>query len=115
MPNFNESLYLLKLTVICKFELAKFMFAFHNNCLPKIFYDSLTKLESVHDHNTRQLTKNAYVKPSVNKNIGRETIAVERLYRGGSLWGEIDINTKNANWATFKMQYKKILIESYES
>ena len=87
------------------------MFALHKNRLPKIFYDSLTKLESVHDHNTRQLTKNVYFKPSVNENISIETIS----YRGESLWGEIDMNTKIANWASFKMQYKKILIESYKS
>ena len=88
------------LTDIYKLELVRFNFALHNNRLPKIFYDSLTKLESVHDHNTKQLTKNVYFKPTVNKNIGRETI----LYRGGSLWGEIGMNIKTANWASFKMQ-----------
>ena len=81
MSNLYKSLYLLKLTNTYKLELAKFMFALHNNRLPKFFCESLTKLESVHDHNTRQLTKNVYFKPSVNKNIGRETI----LHMGGSL------------------------------
>ena len=77
--NLYKSLYLLKLTDIYKLKLAKFIFALHNNRLPKFVYDSLTKLESLHDHNIRQLTKNVYFEPSVNKNIGRETI----LYRGG--------------------------------
>ena len=103
MSNLYKSLYLLKLTDICKLELAKFTFALHKNRLPKIFYDSLTKLESVHDHNTRKLTKNVYLKLSVSKNIGRETI----LYRGESLCEEIDMNIQNANWAFFKMPYKK--------
>ena len=49
-----KSLYLLKLKEVYKLELAEFMFALHNNRLRKIFYDALTKLESVHDHNTRQ-------------------------------------------------------------
>ena len=80
------------------------MFALHKNSLSNIFNDSLTKLKSVHDHDTRQLTKNVYFKPSVNKNICREII----LYRGGSSWGEIDMNIKNANWVSLKMQYKKI-------
>ena len=35
--NLNKSLYLLKLTDIYKRELAKFMFALHNNSLPKFF------------------------------------------------------------------------------
>ena len=70
MSNLYKSLFLFKLTDIYKLEVAKFMFALHNNRLPKIFYDSLTKLESMHDHNTRQLTKNDYFKPLVNKNIG---------------------------------------------
>ena len=107
MSNLYKSLYLLKLTNIYKLELAKFMFALHNNRLPKIFYESLTKLESVHDHNTRQLTKKVYFKPSGNKSIGRETI----LHRAGSLWGQIDMNIKNANWVSYKMQYKKTLIK----
>ena len=62
------------ITYIYKLELAKFMFALHNNRLPKIFYDSLTKLESVRDHSTRQLTKNVYFEPPINKNIGRKII-----------------------------------------
>ena len=57
MSNLYKSLYLLKLTDIYKLELAKFMFALHNNRSPKIFEDSLTKPKSVCDHNTRQLTK----------------------------------------------------------
>ena len=78
------------------------MFALHSrhNRLLGIFYDSLVELESVHDHNTRQLSQNVYFKPSVSKNIGRETI----LYGGVSLWGEIRMNIKNANWASFKVQ-----------
>ena len=110
MSNSYKSLYLLELTEIYELELAKFMFALHNNRSPKIFSYSLAKLESAHDHNTRRLTNNVYFKPLVNKNIGIETI----LYRGESLWGEIDMNIKTANWASFKMQYKKNLIESYE-
>ena len=82
-----------------------------NNCSPKFFYDSLTKLESVQDHNTRHLTKNVYFNPQVNKDISRETI----LYRGGSQWGEIDMNIKNVDRASFKMQHKKTLIEAYKS
>ena len=110
MSNLYKSLYFPKLidTGIYKLELAKFMLALHNNRLLKIFYDLLTKLESVHDHKTRQLTKSVYFKPSVDKNIGKETI----LNREGSLSGEIDVNIKTANWTSFKTQYKKTSIES---
>ena len=48
------------------------MFEFYNDRSPKILYDSLTKLESVHDHSTEQLTKIVYFKRPVNNNIGRE-------------------------------------------
>ena len=82
MSNLYKSLSLPKLTNMYKLELAKFMFARHNNCSSNFFYDLLTKLELVHDHNTRQLTKHVYFKPSVNKNTDRETL----LYTGGSLW-----------------------------
>ena len=62
-------------------------------------------------NNTRQLTNNVHFKLSVNENVGKETISYSR----GSLWGEIDMNIKTTNWASLKMQYKNILIESYES
>ena len=52
--------HLLNLIDIYKLEPSKFMFGLHNNCLPKIFNDSLTKLELVHCHNTRQLTTYDY-------------------------------------------------------
>ena len=81
MSSLYKSIYLLKLTDIFKLELAKFLCGPHNECFPKFFYDSLTKLESVHDHNTKQLTKNIYFKYPLIKNIDKKTI----LYRGGSL------------------------------
>ena len=43
MSNLHKNLYFLKLIDIYKLELDKFMFALHNNRLPNIFYDSLTK------------------------------------------------------------------------
>ena len=63
MSNLCKSLYLLKLTSIYKLKLAKFLFALHNNGLLKNFYVLLTKLESVHDHNTRQKTKMFILSP----------------------------------------------------
>ena len=103
MSNLYKRLYLMKLTDIYKLELDKFMFAFHNNRLPKIFYDWLIKLKSVHDHNTRQLTNDVYSKPSANKNIGKGTM----LYRGRSLWGEIDMNNKTLIGHPSKCNTKK--------
>ena len=85
-----KNLFLLKLKDIYKLQLAKFMFKLHNNCLPKVFYDSLITLESVHEHNTRLVEKNVYFKPPVKKNIGKETL----LYRGGKLWGSLDKTIK---------------------
>ena len=102
--NIYKSLYPLKLIDTYKLGLTKFMFALHSNRLPKFFYGLLTKLESVHDYNIRQLTKHIYFKPPVNKNIGKETI----ICRRGSLREEIDMNTKNTDLASFKMKYKKL-------
>ena len=52
--------------------------------------------------NTRHLAKDVF-KPSFNKNIGKETI----LYRGGSLWGEIDRNIKKLIGLSLKCNTKK--------
>ena len=103
MTALYSKLHLLKLTDIYKLELAKFMFQLHNNNLPNIFYESLTKLDSIHNYNTRQLTKNVYFTSSITKTIGMEAM----IYRGSKLWGEINQLLK-LRWLSFKKQYKSI-------
>ena len=41
-------------------KIAKFMFKFNNQMLPDFFNNYFTKLNNVHNHNTRQ--KESYVK-----------------------------------------------------
>ena len=62
------------------------MYQLHHDKLPEMFYDSLVKIDEVHNHNTRQLQKQVYYEPSIRKCIASKLI----IHRGSKLWGEID-------------------------
>ena len=47
-----KNLSLLKLQIIYKLELAKFMYQFSFNKLPKIIESAFPKIENIHNHNT---------------------------------------------------------------
>ena len=76
-----KTLNFLKLSGIYKLELGKFMYQLHHVELPEMLYDSLVKIDEVHNHNTRQLQKQVYYKPSIRKCIASELI----IHRGSKL------------------------------
>ena len=105
-----KTLNFLKLSDIYKLELGKFMYQLHHDKLPEMLYDSLVKIDEVHDHNTRQLQKQVYYKPSIRKCIASKLI----IHRGSKLWGEIDDSIKDLSWNCFKKHYKKTLVNFYD-
>ena len=100
-----KTLNFLKLSDIYKLELGKFMCQLHHDKLPEMLYDSLLKIDEVHNHNIRQLQKQVYYKPSIMKCIASKLII--NLHRGSKLWGEIDDSIKDLSWHSFKKHYKK--------
>ena len=86
------------------------MYQLHHDKLPEMLYDSLVKINEVHNHNTRQLQKQVYYKLSIKKCIASKLI----IHRRSKLWGEIDDSIKNLSWHSFKKHYKKILVNSYD-
>ena len=76
-----KTLNFLKLFDIYKLELGKFMYQLHHDKLREMLYDSLVKIDEVHNHNTRQLQKQVYYKPSIKKCIACKLI----LHRGSKL------------------------------
>ena len=61
-----KELQVLKVEDIYQLELAKFMYQLHHNQLPKNFYHSFRKLNTIHQHETRLINSSAYYRPRIN-------------------------------------------------
>ena len=85
-----KSLELIKLLDIALFQIAIFMYKFHNNVLPAAFHSFFTKVTSVHNYNTRFAAKNSYYLPYARTNYGKFNIR----FQGPSVWNTIDDNVK---------------------
>ena len=59
-------------------ELAKFMHKICNNKLLLLFQQRFNKIELVHSHQTRKLTKMNYFLPRVFKTAGQKKIKISR-------------------------------------
>ena len=66
-------------------ELAKFRHQLQNNQLPKLFQELFCKINTVHDHNTRHVSKNAYFRPRVKKCITQTLLAFRRSKLGTNI------------------------------
>ena len=59
----NKNLKLLKLTDLCNFELTKFFYLLEQDELPSGIYENFTKIQQIHDHNTRRSKEIVYFVP----------------------------------------------------
>ena len=104
-----QHLNFLVLDDIYKLELAKIMYLLHHNDLPPVLNNSFTKLKSIHSHDTRQLDKNVYFLPRVNKSFAKNLLA----FRGTKIWSTIDPTIKSMPWVSFKKKLKLKLLDNY--
>jgi len=74
--------------------------------LPEIFYESLTKIETVHSHNTRQKRSFEYFLPRVNKKFSQNSLA----FRGAESWAVINNDLKILSLFTFKRKMKNMFL-----
>ena len=81
-----EELQVLKVEDIYLLELAKFMYQLHHNQLPKNFYYSFCKLNTIHQHETRLINSTAYYRSQINKLFSQKLFS----YRGSKLWGNLE-------------------------
>ena len=88
-PSF-KSRGIIKFFDIALFQIAIFMYKFHNNVLPAAFHSFLTKGTSVHNYNTRFAAKHSYYPPYTRTNYGKFNIC----FQGPSVWNTIDDNVK---------------------
>ena len=64
-----KSLGLLKFFDIALFQIAIFMYKFHNNVLTAAFHSFFTKVTSVHNYNTRFAANHSYYLPYAMANL----------------------------------------------
>ena len=69
-PLFKD-LNVVKLSDIITFQLAVFMYKFHNNLLPPVFDPYFNSVGMLHNYNTRLSSKMTYVIPKVRTNYGK--------------------------------------------
>ena len=104
-----KNLKLLKLTDLYNFELAKFFYLLVHDELPSGIYENFTKIQQIHDHNTRRSKEIVYFVPRFSKSLGQNHI----LHRGTKLWNELDKNLNKMHFIAFKKIYKNCLVSSY--
>ena len=105
-----KSLGLIKFFDIALFQIAFFMYRFHNNVLPAAFHSFFTKVTSVHNYNTRFAAKHSYYLPYARTNYGKFNIR----FQGPSVWNAIDDNIKvSSSISIFKKRLKEQYLKRY--
>ena len=104
-----KELQVLKIEDIYQLELAKFMYQLHYNQLPKNFYHSFRKLNTIHQHETRLINWTAYYRPRINKLFSQKLFS----HRGSKLWGNLESELKSMHWVSFKKACKLKLLNEY--
>ena len=92
-----------------KLQLAKFMYNYSHNTLPKCFKDYFVEIKNKHTYYTRVSVNNYFV-PRKNCFKGQSGLN----YLGPILWSEIPDKIKDTNSIKlFTVTYKNVLSESY--
>ena len=100
-PLFSK-LGILDIYQINTFQIAKFMYCYHNNLLPPLFFNLFFTNSQIHGYSTR--TANNYHVHHCRTNLKKFTI----LYQGPKIWNSLPVTiTSLSSFPTFK----KILLE----
>ena len=108
--NLFAKFHVLKLTDLYKLECAKFMYKFENGLLPISFNNYFTNLKSIHPYNTRYKVKSKFFLPRFRRNYGKKTLQ----YVGIQIWSEVPQEIKSRTYVSFKKEFKKLLMKSYD-
>jgi len=74
-----KRLNLLKLNEMHNFELAKFMYKFHNKQLPKLFDELFLKVNNTHNYSTRYAKNVMHVLPKISKTLAQNYVSFKGL------------------------------------
>ena len=104
-----KELQVLKVEDIYQVDLAKFMYRLHHNQLPKNFYHSFHKINTLHQHETSFIILTAYYRPQINKLFCQKLFS----HRHSKLLGNLESELKSMHWVFLKKAYKVKLLKEY--
>jgi hypothetical protein len=107
-PLFKQ-LKIIKLFDLVTYNIAIFMFKFHNNSLPSIFNTLFTPVNKVHSYNTRHAAKQSYYLPKARTNYGLFNIR----FQGPKVLNSIENSTKDSTFKKFKEKLKSEIFSNY--
>ena len=105
-----KELQVLKVEDRCHLELGKFMYRLHHNQLPKNFYHSFHKINTIHQYETRLINSTAYYRSQISKLFRQKLFS----HRGSKLWDDLDLELKSMQWVSFKKAYQVKLFKEYQ-
>ena len=88
---------------------ALFMHDFKNDNLPACFDSFFSRVNSLHNYNTRHASKSTFSLPKIRTNYGKFNIK----FSGACVWNKIDESTKTLKKQKFKDTLFAQLITSY--
>ena len=91
------------------FNIAVFMYKFHNTRIPSVFDTVFTQLNKRHNYNTRIASNMFYTLPEVRTNYGIFNIR----FKGLKVWNSISENLKTFSISNFKESVKSDLVKDY--
>ena len=99
----------LKLDDIFELELAKFMYRFQNNTLPRPFAFSFRKISEVHSINTRSASQGMLYPFKSCRKVGTKSIR----HRGVPCWNNIPLEIRRVSFEQFKNLFKDRILSLY--
>ena len=104
-PLFSK-LKILDIYQINTFLIAKFMYYYHNNLLPPLFFNLFLTISQIHGYSTR--TANNYRVHHCRTNLKKFTI----LYQGPKIWNSLPVTiTSLTSFPNFKYKLLEFLIK----
>ena len=97
---------ILPLPKLFKFEVAKIVYCYKFNLLPKIFDNYLSYAKSYHSRTTRFSLNNHLTIPLFKSNRSQRSIK----YIGPKIWNSISHNLRIMTFNKFKKHYKSVLL-----
>ena len=85
------------------------MYDFHHHRLPSPFNEFFTRVNRVHQHNTRLASKNAYYLPKIRTNYGKFNIC----FLGVKIWNSVSNDQKSKSRHVFKKSISDLLFANY--
>ena len=103
------NLKILKIEKLYFLEIAKFMYLYHHNKLPELFFPYINVTKNIHPHVSRRTTqKNSFV-PHVNSNSAKKSL----LFMGTKIGNGFRLEWKEYSYNKFKKAVKNHLLLKY--